>query len=184
MDNYIQHHGIEGQKWGIKNGPPYPLNRTETYEKCKNVYDFCKKINYSDFSKLQTPLETEQTGKGSCHDQVMYELKLCKKYGLDADARFVMEVDPKTGQGGDTHSYVFIKDGDRIHWIENAFEGEKGVHTFKNTDEIDKYFTKQHKGKRFGNNSSYPELIFSDFKPTKHKYGESLQELVDICLED
>lgn len=24
----LQHHGIQGQKWGIKNGPPYPLSRT------------------------------------------------------------------------------------------------------------------------------------------------------------
>lgn len=24
--DYIAHHGIKGQKWGVKNGPPYPLN--------------------------------------------------------------------------------------------------------------------------------------------------------------
>lgn len=24
-DSILQHHGIKGQKWGIKNGPPYPL---------------------------------------------------------------------------------------------------------------------------------------------------------------
>ena len=23
--NYLSHHGIRGQKWGVKNGPPYPL---------------------------------------------------------------------------------------------------------------------------------------------------------------
>lgn len=23
--NYLMHHGIEGQKWGVKHGPPYPL---------------------------------------------------------------------------------------------------------------------------------------------------------------
>ena len=23
---YLMHHGIEGQKWGVKNGPPYPLD--------------------------------------------------------------------------------------------------------------------------------------------------------------
>lgn len=21
----LQHHGVKGQKWGVKNGPPYPL---------------------------------------------------------------------------------------------------------------------------------------------------------------
>lgn len=23
---YLEHHGIEGQKWGVRNGPPYPLD--------------------------------------------------------------------------------------------------------------------------------------------------------------
>lgn len=26
-DNYLVHHGIDGQKWGRRNGPPYPLLR-------------------------------------------------------------------------------------------------------------------------------------------------------------
>ncbi len=25
MNNELYHHGVEGQKWGVKNGPPYPL---------------------------------------------------------------------------------------------------------------------------------------------------------------
>ena len=25
-NNYLEHHGISGQKWGKKNGPPYPLD--------------------------------------------------------------------------------------------------------------------------------------------------------------
>lgn len=25
---YISHHGIEGQKWGVRNGPPYPLKES------------------------------------------------------------------------------------------------------------------------------------------------------------
>ena len=24
-DSELKHHGILGQKWGVKNGPPYPL---------------------------------------------------------------------------------------------------------------------------------------------------------------
>ncbi len=30
-ENYLIHYGIEGQKWGKQNGPPYPLNPTKDY---------------------------------------------------------------------------------------------------------------------------------------------------------
>lgn len=24
-DDYLGHHGVKGQKWGVRNGPPYPI---------------------------------------------------------------------------------------------------------------------------------------------------------------
>lgn len=27
VNDYLMHHGIEGQKWGVRHGPPYPLDR-------------------------------------------------------------------------------------------------------------------------------------------------------------
>lgn len=36
----LQHHGVEGQKWGVKNGPPYPLSRTR-----KNARAYRSAIN-------------------------------------------------------------------------------------------------------------------------------------------
>ena len=38
-NSYLSHHGIKGQKWGIKNGPPYPI------EKQVNKYFNNKQIN-------------------------------------------------------------------------------------------------------------------------------------------
>lgn len=26
FEDYLQHHGVKGQKWGIQNGPPYPVS--------------------------------------------------------------------------------------------------------------------------------------------------------------
>jgi hypothetical protein len=28
-ESYLSHHGIDGQKWGVKNGPPYPLTNSQ-----------------------------------------------------------------------------------------------------------------------------------------------------------
>lgn len=27
-DNYLKHHGVFGQRWGVQNGPPYPLDKS------------------------------------------------------------------------------------------------------------------------------------------------------------
>lgn len=29
VSGYLSHHGIQGQKWGVKHGPPYPLESSE-----------------------------------------------------------------------------------------------------------------------------------------------------------
>lgn len=31
-DQYLAHHGVDGMKWGIQNGPPYPLDK-QTHDK-------------------------------------------------------------------------------------------------------------------------------------------------------
>jgi len=58
MQNYLAHNGILGQKWGKKNGPPYPLDYSDhsseekrknnktllsRYEKNNDKYDFARK---------------------------------------------------------------------------------------------------------------------------------------------
>lgn len=42
-DDYIFHHGIKGQRWGVRNGPPYPLNSKqslskETFDRINDIY--------------------------------------------------------------------------------------------------------------------------------------------------
>ena len=29
-EDYLMHHGIDGQKWGVKHGPPYPLDDSKS----------------------------------------------------------------------------------------------------------------------------------------------------------
>ena len=33
--DYLMHHGIKGQKWGVENGPPYPLDPQRDYSKAE-----------------------------------------------------------------------------------------------------------------------------------------------------
>lgn len=43
--NYLMHHGILGQKWGKKNGPPYPLSDKEHDKVVKKAKQDAKKGN-------------------------------------------------------------------------------------------------------------------------------------------
>lgn len=45
MEYCIAHHGVKGMKWGVKNGPPYPLYRQnpETYAAIRRVQNTSKK---------------------------------------------------------------------------------------------------------------------------------------------
>lgn len=40
---YLIHHGIEGQKWGVRNGPPYPLDKNKFNKKKKKKSEPVKK---------------------------------------------------------------------------------------------------------------------------------------------
>ena len=63
---YLAHHGILGQQWGVKNGPPYPLgggDYTQTEQKAikkarKNKYSRYNKKHYDDVLKKGTTFKT------------------------------------------------------------------------------------------------------------------------------
>ena len=39
LDGQLEHHGIKGQKWGVQNGPPYPLDEEVKKDYNKDVKD-------------------------------------------------------------------------------------------------------------------------------------------------
>ena len=55
--NELYHHGIEGQKWGVRNGPPYPLDRS-TSRAINKAAKYSRRV-----SKLQS------TGKGGLNSK-------------------------------------------------------------------------------------------------------------------
>lgn len=184
----LYHYGIKGMRWGVRRWQNKDGSLTSAgkkrYQSITSVSQVfkmsqkLKKIGYSDFKKLQSPEETEKKHAGSCHDQVIYTLDKLKKAGVDARARFMIEYDPKTQEGGTTHSYVYVPFENGVLWIENAFKGQEGVHKYSSVDEIEKQFKKLRVDGKWGNISKFSKVEFQDFNPDDHNYGETLEELV------
>lgn len=61
--DYLEHHGIEGQKWGRRNGPPYPLDYDDhsTSEKKKNPKS--KLDNYDTSKRNKKPSKIKEFAK-------------------------------------------------------------------------------------------------------------------------
>lgn len=46
INTYLAHHGVKGQRWGVRNGPPYPLYNNSAYEKDVEVKkEFVSKLS-------------------------------------------------------------------------------------------------------------------------------------------
>lgn len=177
MGDFLMHYGIKGMHWGIRRTPEQ-LGHNETP---KQLSKSLKKIKYKEFTKLMSPKAVEKLKKGSCHDQVMFEMSELRKMGIKPKATFVMEYSDN-GQGGMTHSFVHYKKGNKTVWLENAWEQRAGIHEYNSLNDIKKDIRNAHKSGSFGNSKTYNNLIFGKFDDREHKFGESLQELVNKCI--
>lgn len=79
--NYLMHHGILGQKWGHRNGPPYPLkggdySRSEkvarTYKKTKRQFSDNNKKHFDNTLKKGTILSTLSYDKNRTKNASMF----------------------------------------------------------------------------------------------------------------
>ena len=173
------HYGIPGMKWGVRRTP----EQLGHHKAPRQLVRSLQKLKYKEFTRLMSPKAVEKTHRGSCHDQVMYEMDELQKMGKKPKAMFVMEYN-KNGQGGMTHSFVYYKEGEKTVWLENAWAERAGITKYDSINDIKRTIRKAHKTGEFGDKRAFGNLVFSDFKYKKHKPGESLQQLVDICLSD
>lgn len=189
--SYLEHHGVKGQRWGVRRYQNSDGSLTTVGKKhyrastkaASELLSFMRNnIQYSEFTKLKSADEVEKTKSGSCHDQVMYEIKKLRELGYKPKAQFVIEYNPKTGEGGTTHSFVYFKNGDQTIWFENAWGGNEGLHRYNSLKDIKADIRAKQKNGEFGDSTKYSKLEFSDFKPDKQRPGSSLQEVVDVAL--
>ena len=154
------------------------------FESDKDLYNYMRRnISYKNFTKLMSPEEVYKEKKGSCHDQVMFEMHCLRKMKYSPKSIFLIEYND-TGEGRDnvTHSFVYYERNNKVYWFENAWGGQEGIHEFKSLKDIKEKISKLHEDGKFGNYKKYPKIEFTSFK--SHKPGESLQQLVDIALNE
>lgn len=141
----LYHHGIPGQKWGVQNGPPYPLNAKGKQRRMAELTnELNSKWEYGvldngkhiidtekyDWSKYRTtPVETLEKEKiGVCWDFVNYEHHIAKSLGLKDNAYlFTMQ---KSDRPDDivTHTFLTYENGGKQYWVESAAWPKRGLH--------------------------------------------------------
>lgn len=170
---------------------PFPSNTNESVNSNIQIFNSPEELNkwmksnirYKDFSRLMSPQEVYDKKCGSCHDQVMFELYQLRKMNKSPKALFIIEYNNEnTGRDNVTHSLVYYTDRNNIYWFENAWGGQEGIHKFTNIKELKDKIKELHSKKAFGNVNNYPELEITSFGV--HKPGETLQQLVDKCVNE
>ena len=65
LSEILEHHGIDGQKWGVRNGPPYPLERgkgkrASVKEKARIILSDADDLTLDELRYLVSKLELEE----------------------------------------------------------------------------------------------------------------------------
>ena len=69
--NVLAHHGIKGQKWGVRNGPPYPLDKSQDAELQNAVGERIIKVNHVELFGVPNTI-TQITNKKGGIDRNYY----------------------------------------------------------------------------------------------------------------
>lgn len=122
--NYLEHHGIRGQKWGVQNGPPYPLKPGQHSKKERDAN-----------TKLDKRVKTEKVGRikssGLLDDPevkavaavgAVYAGSLLLSAIMNRPAKKLGEIDPGTGLHKKTREYTVEEDLKAINPKYNAFD--------------------------------------------------------------
>lgn len=149
----------------------------------KELSEWMKRnIKYKEFDKLMSYDDVLSTGKGSCHDQALFEKKMFDKHlDLKTGLLFFVEYNDTETAGGMTHTLLYYIENGKYYWFENAWGGEDGIHgPYGSIKELKNDVTTKHS--KMQSSKRYPNLEWGTVPVSKLKPGISLGEYVDICL--
>lgn len=87
-DDTLQHHGIKGQKWGVKNGPPYPLDKSgESDTIVKDAIESGEVSKIINSEKQRRHTKTDHTpGRSYLDGDLTYTQELVDKHSGKGEA--------------------------------------------------------------------------------------------------
>ena len=144
-------------------------------------------IHYKNFDKLQRPVDTVRTKRGSCHDQVILEYQVLREMNYVPKILFFIEYADGNDVGGRTHTTIFCTNNNdkrdkSVYWFENAWSKEAGVKKFNSIDEIKDAIEKAHANEPEA--QKYPNLEFKLVSPSKMVIGSDLRTLVGSIINE
>lgn len=158
QNSALKHHGIEGQKWGIRNGPPYPLDqeKSDSYNKTMNFNNFMNtKVDYGvlyngkrlmyddgsldnfDWSKNYRTMPVEKFRKekiGTCWDFVNYQHDYFKKNNIP-DKAYLYFAERENGTYV-THTFSVIDLDGQKYWFESSLWPARGLNPINDENDV------------------------------------------------
>ena len=109
---YLIHHGIKGQQWGKRNGPPYPLDKKAS-DKIKKIYSKkAKKFNKE--KEIKNVRESKERSGINKVSNDSYVIKKGSEMGRFSSSSKEMMKGSK---------YVYVTKEDETTYSEDAHEG-------------------------------------------------------------
>lgn len=190
---YLQHHGVKGQKWGIRNGPPYPLSpKKQAGRLYKEMSEFDyggivngKKVLEPEYYDINfgrdyrtIPVETMEKEKiGNCWDMVNYQHAFFKKLGIkDRSFMVVMDLaDDGYNKNVLTHTFSLFEAEDGIYWFEQAWWPKRGIRKVNSYQDVLNIFKQEH-----GDH----DYFVSEYNPDGLDKGLTDKEFFDIATKN
>lgn len=87
--NVIAHHSIKGQKWGVKNGPPYPLDRSRRGDKIVKdaIESGLVSIKVNREKQLRHTLKEHTPGRSYINGDLEYAQELIDRHSGSGEAK-------------------------------------------------------------------------------------------------